>query len=70
LDNGLSASGWELRLPEKVSGVIEVFAAGKADPVLSWRPLQPVQSIPVWDEGAYEVRAGKRVWRAQAIKRG
>ena len=71
LDNGLSASGWELRLPEKVSGLIEVFAAAaKTEPVLSWRPPQPLQAIPIWEEGAYEVRVGKRVWKTEAVKRG
>ena len=69
LDNGLSQSPWELRLPRSASGFLEVFAAGGAEPVLSWRPPRAVAAIPVWQEGRYEVRAGRQRYLLEAVRR-
>ncbi len=67
-DGGLNGAGWRLRLPQPVSGVIEVFAEGRADPVLSWRPAQPVQVIAVWAGGRYQVSAGGRKFSVEAVR--
>jgi hypothetical protein len=66
-DNGLNGAKWRLLLPQPLAGVVAVFAAGQSDPVLIWRPVQPLRVIPVWAAGRYQVRAGNRTFAIDAV---
>lgn len=65
-DNGLNGAKFVLRLPEPVSGHVEVFRAGESQPVLSLRLPAPSSLLRVWQAGDYEIRAGKRRLRLAA----
>ena len=58
--NGQNGAQFELMLPAKIEGVVEVFAAGSAAPVLSWRLPAATDRIRVWAEAEYTVKAGKK----------
>ena len=60
--NGLNGAQFELALPVKVEGVVEVFAAGAAVPVLTWRVPAATDRLRVWAEGEYTVKAGKKTY--------
>ncbi|MBK7928102.1 MAG: hypothetical protein IPJ98_11620 [Bryobacterales bacterium] len=61
-DNGLNGAKFELALPAKVEGVVEVFAEGQTAPVLSWRLPAATDRLRVWAAGTYTVKAGKRTF--------
>jgi len=67
--NGLNGAKFELALPTKVEGVVEVFAAGAASPVLCWRLPAASDRLRVWREGEYTVRAGKRTFAKLTAQR-
>jgi alkaline phosphatase D len=60
--NGLNGAQFEITLPAKVEGVVEVFAAGATTPVLSWRLPASTDRIHVWADGQYTVKAGKKTY--------
>lgn len=65
-DNGLKNARYRLRLRRAVRGVVRVKDA-QQEIVLSYRPARPVQSIPVWKPGSYEVSVdGKALGRFEA----
>ena len=69
-DNGLSGAKWELRLPVKASGLVQVTPKGAMKPVLSWKPVTAINRIPIWSPGTYTVRVGTREFaEIEATKR-
>lgn len=69
MDNGLSRSNWELRLPGRVSGVVEVVSQANGQTVLQWRTASPIEAVRVWEPGTYLVKAGGREFRdLQAVR--
>ena len=59
-DNGLTAAPYQLSLAKPLGGHVIVHRAGEPQPVLTWKPAAPQQSIPVWQPGEYTVHAGGR----------
>jgi hypothetical protein len=64
--NGENGGRYRLRLPQPISGLIEVFAPGETDPVLSYRSAGPVDVISVWRAGEYRVTCEGRSYRVAA----
>ena len=69
-DNGLNGAKWELRLPAKVSGLVRVVTADSKEHVVAWRSASPIDHIPLWSDGTYDVIVGSREFRRlQAVSR-
>lgn len=64
--NGQNGAAYAVRLPRAVSGVVEVYADGEADPVLCCRLQAPEQTFRVWAPGKYRVVAAGRAFEAVA----
>lgn len=56
MDNGLNGAKYELRLPKKANGLIVVTKQGESTPYLTWRTRTPLDRIPVWAPGSYEIK--------------
>jgi hypothetical protein len=66
--NGLNGANFELTLPAKIDGVVEVFRGGEAVPILSWRLPSPTNRIRVWAEGEYIVKVGRKTFLKLAAR--
>ncbi len=56
VDNGLSRTGFALRLKKPARGVVQVQEAGSGEVVWTWRVPGERKDLPVWKAGRYRVK--------------